>query len=360
MNITETLITWYEKNKRDLPWRDTSDPYAIWLSEVILQQTRVNQGLEYYHRFIETYPSVHDLAAANEEEVLKLWQGLGYYSRARNLHHTAKTIAEQFDGQFPGDFHSLQKLKGIGEYTAAAIASIAFKEVVPVVDGNVARVISRLYAIMEPVDSITGKNLIRSIASGLISKDDPATFNQAIMEFGALQCKPVGPGCLNCPLQTSCFAYAGGKVAKIPVKLPGKPVKEVFINYLVISFFEGNDEMILIRKRSSHGIWKNLYDFPAVESEHHTNFQDLLGQEYVRKLLNGNQSEIISISQEYTHQLTHRRIRAVFSRIRLESRPVSDQGFVFTTVSSLLTYPVPVLIERYLNDAGFLNCNVMS
>ncbi|MCJ7715495.1 MAG: A/G-specific adenine glycosylase, partial [Anaerolineales bacterium] len=217
---------WYEKNKRDLPWRRTRDPYKIWMSEVILQQTRVNQGTKYYLRFIKSFPDVTALARADEDEVLKLWQGLGYYSRARNLHQAAKSVVEQMKGEIPGSYADLLKLKGVGGYTASAIASICFREPRAVVDGNVSRVIARLYGMDEPINSTRGGKLINSLAHDLLDRNDPGTHNQAMMEFGALQCVPVSPDCEKCPLMNYCEAWATGRVNLLPVKIPKlKPVE---------------------------------------------------------------------------------------------------------------------------------------
>lgn len=218
MIITSVLIKWYHKNKRHLPWRDTQNPYLIWISEVILQQTRVIQGLDYYLRFIRKLPDIQSLATVSEDEVLKLWQGLGYYTRARNLHAAAKNIVHYFNGKFPDNYTDILKLKGIGKYTAAAVASFAFNEPVPVVDGNVCRVLSRLYAINYPADSAEGQKLIYSLAEKIIDKKNPGIFNQAIMEFGALQCVPQNPDCSKCPLNKKCLAYIYNNVSLFPVK----------------------------------------------------------------------------------------------------------------------------------------------
>ena len=353
MNIANTFISWYHQNKRDLPWRDTKNPYNIWLSEIILQQTRVNQGLQYYYRFIEQFPNVFSMADASEEEILKLWQGLGYYSRARNLHHTAQMVVKECGGAFPSTYAGLLKLKGIGEYTAAAIASICFNEVVPVVDGNVARVLGRLYAINDPVNSTKGFKVLKGIAGELILQDDPATFNQAIMEFGALQCKPVNPECSSCPLNNKCEALHQKRVNELPVKVALTKVKDVFIQYFVIVFGSGNKNYLLLNKRTSPGIWKNLYDFPSFESEQKVSLEDLLKSNLIAPFLDTG-SQIEGISPEYTHKLSHRLIHAQFVKLRMSKKPKNNSSYLMAPLSSVGQYPVPRLIEQYLRDAGII------
>jgi A/G-specific adenine glycosylase len=352
MTITETLISWYHQHKRDLPWRSTRDPYRIWLSEVILQQTRVNQGMDYYHRFLERFPDIFALAKASEEEVLKLWQGLGYYSRARNLHHAARTIVSEFSGKFPPAYSSLLNLKGIGEYTAAAIASISFNEAVAVVDGNVSRVLARLFALEEPVNASPGMKLLRKIAEGLIPATDPATFNQAIMEFGALQCTPRKPGCESCPLRLQCLAYAKGKATEYPKKLDLSRVKELYYYYLVITFPVLGRQHILLHKREQAGIWKNMYDFPLVESGNNLEFHEVMASGTCVGLLGRKFPGILSISQEYIHLLSHRRISARFIRIILTGAPKNIGPNIIAAIPDIGKYPVPKLIERYLDAEG--------
>ncbi len=250
MTLTESLLHWYNQNKRPLPWRETRDPYKIWLSEVILQQTRVAQGMDYYHRFLQAFPDVQSLAGADEQEVLKLWQGLGYYSRARNMHYTAREIIADHNGFFPKTAAGLKKLKGIGDYTSAAIASICFDEPTAVLDGNVARVISRLYAIETPVDTGKGRILLTDLANNLMDNSHPGTFNQAIMELGAMVCTPQSPGCNNCPLAFACEALKRNETGRFPVKTPKKPPTARHLNYLVISFKKKEKEFIVMRKRS--------------------------------------------------------------------------------------------------------------
>jgi A/G-specific adenine glycosylase len=273
MQFSNLLIQWYLREKRDLPWRKTTDPYAIWLSEIILQQTRVAQGLPYFLRFLESYPTVFDLANAEEEHVLKLWQGLGYFSRARNLHTTAKHVAFELKGVFPIFYKDLLKLKGIGEYTAAAIASIANGEAVPVVDGNVYRLLSRYFMVETDISSSSAKKEFFELAASLLPKEKASLFNQAMMEFGALQCVPKNPDCHNCVFNGSCLALKHHKVNLLPVKLKKTKVTHRYFNYFIIKDALGNS---VIRKRTEKGIWHNLYEFPLLETEQETGFETTL------------------------------------------------------------------------------------
>jgi len=251
MDFTNTLIHWYLHNKRELPWRNTTDPYLIWLSEIMLQQTRVAQGLPYYNAFVGAFPTVFDLAAADEQQVLKLWQGLGYYSRARNLHSAAKHIAYELDGVFPNNYNDLLKLKGVGAYTAAAIASFSFDEPVPVVDGNVFRVLARYFDVVSDISRPSSKKEFAALASELIPTSDPAVFNQAIMEFGALQCVPKNPDCRICPMNEGCLALKRKKVHELPVNLKKQKITKRYFNYLVFNDEHRNTK---IRQRTEKGI----------------------------------------------------------------------------------------------------------
>ncbi|SES30262.1 A/G-specific adenine glycosylase [Pedobacter rhizosphaerae] len=262
MAFQKELINWYQTNKRDLPWRHTTDAYTIWLSEIILQQTRVEQGLPYFNRFLENFPTVSDFASASETQVLKLWQGLGYYSRGRNMHATAQIVVNNFKGIFPTSHDELLKLKGIGEYTAAAISSFSSAEPRAVVDGNVFRVLSRYFGIATPINSPAGKKEFFQLANELLFLPDPATYNQAIMEFGAVQCKPKSPNCGICPINMDCFAFKNQKVKDLPVKLGKIKQKHRFFNYFIL---QNNDE-ILVRERQAGDIWQHLYDFPSIET----------------------------------------------------------------------------------------------
>lgn len=348
MNILhDTLINWYEGNRRDLPWRHSPTPYQVWLSEVILQQTRVNQGWEYYLRFIEKWPDVADLAAASEEEVLKLWQGLGYYSRARNLHQCARQVVTDYNGQFPADFEQLRKLKGIGDYTAAAIASIAFNLPHAVVDGNVYRVLARLYDIDTPININKGQKLFARLADELLNREHPGLHNQALMEFGALHCTPKNPNCLLCPLQAQCLAFAHQTVMQRPVKLQKLKVTTRYFNYLVMRIDGG----IYLHKRSDNDIWKNLYDFPCIESEQPMTVEEVIASEKFIQLIDNKPFTITKTSPVFTHKLTHRTLIAQFIEIKLEQKllRIETKNLILARETELKDYPIPRLIDLYLN-----------
>lgn len=344
--IQDTLINWYADNRRDLPWRHHPTPYQVWLSEVILQQTRVNQGWDYYLRFIGKWPTVNDLANASEEEVLKMWQGLGYYSRARNLHQCAKQIVEQYGGQFPADFEQLKRLKGVGNYTAAAIASIAFNLPHAVVDGNVYRVLSRLFDIDTPININEGQTVFAKIADELLNREQPSLHNQAMMEFGALHCTPKNPNCLHCPLQAQCLAFAHQTVMQRPVKLAKLKVTTRYFNYLVIRV----EDKLYLRKRSGNDIWKNLYDFPCIESENPMTVEEVIASEKFLQLIENMSFTIIKTSPTFTHKLTHRTILAQFIEIKLEEKllHIETKDLFLTPERDLENYPIPRLIDLYL------------
>ena len=346
--IHDTLINWFAENRRDLPWRHNPTPYQVWLSEIILQQTRVNQGWDYYLRFVEKWPTVNDLAKATEEEVLKMWQGLGYYSRARNLHQCAKQIVEQHGGQFPADFEKLKQLKGIGDYTAAAIASIAFDLPHAVVDGNVYRVLSRLFDIDTPININEGQTDFAKIADDLLNREQPGLHNQAMMEFGALQCTPKNPNCLLCPLQAQCLAFANQTVMQRPVKLQKLKITTRYFNYLVFRI-EGN---VYLHKRSGNDIWKNLYDFPCIESENPMTVEEVIASEKFQQLIENKSFTIIKTSPTFTHKLTHRTIIAQFIEIKLEEKllRIETKELFLTPETDLGNFPIPRLIDLYLNN----------
>ncbi len=348
MNLTESLLHWYSQYKRSLPWRETRDPYKIWLSEVILQQTRVAQGTDYYHRFLAAFPDVQSLTATAEQDVLKLWQGLGYYSRARNMHHTAKEVVENHNGIFPNSAAGLKKLKGIGDYTAAAIASICFDESTAVLDGNVARVISRLYAIDTPINSNEGKKNITDLVNSLLDTNHPGTFNQAVMELGALVCTPKSPACNICPVAFACEALKQKQVESFPVKTPKKAPTIRHLNYLVISFIKNKEEFILMRKRTGNDIWKNMYDFPCVETMTASDTSNALDQSVKSGLLGEFPFVVAHVSDEYIHQLSHRRLLAKFIRIQVKGEPKPTGDFTAVRKDLIAELPLPRLIDRYL------------
>ena len=349
IEIQETLARWYETHKRELPWRSDPTPYHVWLSEIILQQTRVNQGYDYFMRFVERWPSLPDLAQASEEEVLKMWQGLGYYSRARNLHKCARQVMELYGGEFPGDFERLKKLQGIGNYTAAAIASIAFGQPHAVVDGNVYRVLSRLYDIDTPINNEKGVKLFAELAASLLDREHPAIHNQAMMEFGALHCVPKSPDCLQCPLQSHCLAFAHGTVDERPQKEKKLKIKTRYFNYLV---FKTSDGGIFLRKRQGNDIWQNLYDFPCIESEQPLTIDEILNHEDFRNLTLDQAFVVEKISPQYTHKLTHQTIIATFIKIKISGiLPKSQKNIILLALENELgTFPVPKLIDNYLNN----------
>ncbi len=347
MTFSVQIISWYKQHKRDLPWRGIKDPYKIWLSEIILQQTRVEQGTPYYHRFIERYPSIQNLAGAQEEEVLKLWQGLGYYSRARNLHFAAKQVIQKFDGKFPSTHKDILSLKGVGEYTAAAIASFAYDLPHAVVDGNVYRLLARYFGIHTPINSTEGKKTFFALANELLDKQSASDYNQGIMEFGSQQCKPVNPDCNTCPLQESCVAHQEKSVIELPVKLKTIKQKKLYFDYFFIEY-QGNT---FLKKRSNKGIWQNLYDFPLFEKEKKTNEQEILAE--AQKFL-GVPFEVFSTSKEYKHILSHRTILARFWSVNTTSEP-SLKNTQKIPLEDLEQYPIPRLIELFLQDKGLTN-----
>ncbi len=342
------LIRWYLLHKRDLPWRGTHDPYKIWLSEIILQQTRVDQGLPYYIKFVERYPTVEALAFAPQEEVLRLWQGLGYYSRARNLHQCAKFITDCLNGKFPKLYSQLIKLKGIGPYTAAAIASIAFGEKVPVIDGNVFRVFSRILGIKLNIAESGSRKVFFDGAKELMQGQDPEIFNQAIMEFGALCCLPKKPKCEECVVQSSCYAFAHNQQKSLPLKEKQVKVRDRYFNYLV--FYAGNK--VLAHKRISGDIWEGLYDFYNIETT-----RLLAAKSILAKLPTQISKKItlISVSPDYKHILTHQRIYARFFTIEINDLNFAElviKNFSLQSFSrhSLQGIPKPRLIDRFLVD----------
>jgi A/G-specific adenine glycosylase len=334
LEIKELIINWYHLNKRDLPWRTTKKAYIIWLSEIILQQTRVEQGLPYFHKFLQHYPNVSDLAVADEQEILNDWQGLGYYSRARNLHKTAKEVVEIYNGVFPSTYNELLKLTGIGPYTAAAIASFAFDEAKAVVDGNVYRVLSRVFDIEEAIDSTQGKKTFELLANELIDKKNPATYNQAIMEFGALQCVPVNPNCEVCPLQFQCLAFKNKTIAQRPVKAKKTKVTARHFVYLIEL---AAHKTIRIEKREGKGIWQNLYQFPLIEFDSPDEKTDFLAK-----------LDTKFISQEYKHILSHQQLFAHFAVVEPSKEiPVNQLEIA---LSELQNFPIPRLIDKFWEE----------
>ncbi|MFD1094771.1 A/G-specific adenine glycosylase [Salegentibacter chungangensis] len=348
MMFSKILINWYLSNKRDLPWRKTSEPYRIWLSEIMLQQTRIEQGLPYYHSFTEAFPEVFDLARASRDKVLKLWQGLGYYSRARNLHETARYVAEELDGVFPDNYKDLKKLKGVGDYTASAIASICYNEPVAVVDGNVYRVLSRYFDIDTPINSTEGVKEFKALATELLDKERPADFNQAIMEFGALHCKPKNPLCDTCPFQDSCLALKNNKVNELPVKLKKGKIKKRYFNYLV---FQSDENQTILQQRTGKGIWNGLYEFPLVETEKQVSPDEFPAEPAFREKIGGKKVELHLYNEEpVVHKLSHQHIFARFWIVKSDTLPKES-----VEINRLEEYPVPVLIQNFLRECEIGN-----
>ena len=344
-NFLTTIYKWYNINKRDLPWRKDRDPYKIWLSEIILQQTRVEQGKNYFYSFVENYPTVNDLANAHEDEVLKLWQGLGYYSRARNLHASAKIIASQYNGIFPNDYKSILALKGVGPYTAAAIASIAFSLPYPAVDGNIYRVLSRYYGIETPIDSTAGKKEFQQLAEDLIQGQDPGMHNQALMEFGALQCVPKSPICENCPVADSCFAYKNGLISQLPIKEKKTKQRHRYFYYYLYDM----GDSILLDKRSGNDIWQNLYQLPLIEHKKALSDSELLEADHPVKHLQVN---IKNISGQKKHVLSHQIIHAKLIYLEVQSNFNNPSPLIRVNKKDISKFAVSRLVEQFLHDAG--------
>ncbi len=349
--FSKQLLFWYSQNKRDLPWRETNDPYLIWISEIILQQTRVAQGLEYYKRFVGKWPDVQSLAAAPEQEVMKMWQGLGYYSRARNLLSAARTVVSDYAAQFPETSAGLKKLKGIGDYTAAAIASIAFHEKIGVVDGNVIRFLTRVFGIDEASDSPVCRQIVQQKANELLGDSHPGTFNQALMEFGALMCTPTNPDCLSCPLNSICEAYRQNAVALYPEKKQKVKVRDRYFSYLVFLVDRNREKYTFIRKRNENDIWKGLYEFPLIESDRMLMAHEIVENAEFNELIGAHSFRLLFVSPEIRHQLTHQRLHARFFVFQIEkafnSKP---ESLSLVNLNQLGEYPLPRLIDRFLQQ----------
>lgn len=348
MNVSRILIDWYRINHRSLPWRETKDPYIIWLSEIILQQTRVEQGTPYFNKFVAKYPTISELAKAPEADILKLWQGLGYYSRARNLHITAKIVAEQYNGKFPSDYQLIRALKGVGDYTAAAIASFAFSEPYAVVDGNVFRVLSRIFGENTPIDTTTGKKLFAELASSILNKKAPGIHNQAIMEFGAMLCRPSAPDCHICPLNDQCIAFRENAVNMLPVKEKKVKVSKRFFNYILVRYKDN----IYLNRRKSGDIWEKLYELPLIETENHQNPEMVMNSAAWKSLFTNKQSQLKSVKNYPVYKLTHQHIFARLFELEITGKPgpILVSTFLKIAERDAVNYPVPRLIEMILSD----------
>jgi len=338
--IKAKLFRWYQENQRVLPWRGSKDPYKIWLSEIIMQQTRVAQGTPYYLKFVEKYPLVTDLASADEQEVLKLWQGLGYYSRGRNLLKAAQQIVFEYKGVFPCEYNEVIKLKGIGPYTAAAIVSIAYNKPHAVLDGNVYRVLARLYAIEIPINAPQARLVFQKQADALLDKKNPGVFNEAMMELGATVCLPKNPDCPNCPVLSYCKAYKSGSQNILPRKLASRSVKTRYFHYLMIK----KSGKFYIRQRLAGDIWQGLFELPLIE----TNEVDFLTINQINEILDTKITFLKPI-QKTMHKLTHQHLEIVFYEADMAT-PIRDNGQILTDNKGLKQYPLPRPLELFLND----------
>lgn len=350
MNISDALIYWYIKHKRELPWRESNDPYHIWLSEIILQQTRVEQGKEYYLRFINTYSTIGFLSAASEDDVLKMWQGLGYYSRARNLHYTAKYITRELGGKFPDTYTGLLDLKGVGPYTAAAIASIAYGLPHAVVDGNVMRVLARLFDVSEPVNSTEGAKIIKNLADEILNPARAGDHNQAVMELGAVICTPRSPKCSECPVAAKCLAKARNTIEERPVKLKKQKAKLRYIHYAVLDYGGG----LIFRQRTGEDIWKGLHDFESEEGS-----AEISPVQWAKQLENtfpGMRITALPSAPEYeaVHLLTHRRIEAKFWRFGVSGITPNKSPYKSVSKKDIERIAVPRLVHKYLEKSKWL------
>ena len=349
--FSDKIISWYTENGRQLPWRDTDNPYYIWLSEIILQQTRIEQGRSYYERFVKEYPTVRHLAEASEEQVLKSWQGLGYYSRARNLHAAARHIAFDLDGMFPSTYEDILSLKGVGRYTAAAIASFAFGLPYPVIDGNVYRLIARLYRIYTPVGTSQAYNKFEQVLMQLIDRERPGMFNQAIMDFGSMQCKPLGCDCTNCIFRQECLAYRDGVVEELPIRPQSVKVKERYFYYFDIRWNVPRPT-IVVQQRGEGDIWQGLYELPLYEVDRPIGDSVLLERlgEVLRTWM-GEAPRNLSVGPCLTHKLTHRTIKAQFVQAFFDCKPTKMlEKMRALELSELKSLPISRLIDRYLSE----------
>ncbi len=343
MNFSTKLTNWYLKNKRDFPWRNTKSTYFIWLSEVILQQTRTEQGLPYYLSFIKKYPKIKDLANADETEVLKLWQGLGYYSRARNLHCTAKFIVNELKGKFPTKYKELIQLKGVGDYTASAIASICYNERCAVVDGNVYRVLARYFGIETPINSSKGIKNFKILAQKLLPKDNIGLYNQAIMDFGSSICSPKKTKCTSCILNDSCYALQYKKVNQLPIKTSKTKIRKRFFNYLVII---SPDRKIILSKRIGNDIWKNLYEFPLIESNKVIPKKEIISNTIFTEIIKNKNPTIIKYNKlPIIHKLSHQHIYTTFWIINTNANTNKLTG-----LDEIKNHPIPTLIDNFIKD----------
>ena len=342
-HFTHYIYQWYDQNQRALPWRSTRDPYLIWVSETILQQTRISQGLPYYHRFVGRFPDIHSLAAAPEDELMKMWEGLGYYSRARNMHAAARMVVNEMGGIFPQEYENLRRLKGVGNYTAAAVASIAFGKPYPVIDGNITRLFSRYFGILEPADTPKGKNTLAGKTREAMNHSDPGYHNQALMEFGALCCVPKNPSCHDCLLKDSCFAFLNGMTGLM--KMKNKKIAHRIRRFYF--YLLENKENIIIEKRENADIWRNLYQLPLLEADEDLADAAILSNYLTRELLAGEKPAVQKISNTLRHELTHQIIRAKFVRFKMPKLKASGNRIIINK-KEIHKFAFPVLVRNYL------------
>lgn len=347
--FTRLLMEWHQyENKRVMPWKGEKDPYKVWLSEIILQQTRVEQGWAYYERFVKKYPTITKLAKAKDEDVFKLWEGLGYYTRCKNLLFTARFINDNYSGKFPSTYEEIEALKGVGSYTASAIASFCFQLPYAVIDGNVFRILSRFFGIETAIDSTEGKKQFKKIADELLDKNQPGNYNQAIMDFGATVCKPMLPMCSTCTLNKLCAAYKTGSVNELPVKEKSLKKKTRWFSFII---FE-SDEKILIRKRTAKDIWQNLFEFYLIETESNPMWNKEMIADHLREQLGMQKFEVFQIDTAARQQLTHQLIKGYFIKIKLLKIPsqLKSENNIWVTQKELSKYPFPGFVNQYLQN----------
>jgi len=345
MDFKDIIVKWYNENRRDLPWRNTNNPYHIWISEVILQQTRVAQGLDYYYRFINTFPTIKDLAEANIDKVMKVWQGLGYYSRARNLHAGAKQIMTDYQGVLPSSYTELLKIMGLGPYSSGAIASFAFKEVVPAIDGNVYRVLSRIFGIFASPETASGKKEFFNLTMELIDRKHPDTFNQALLDFGAMQCVPRSPDCLACPFSDICYAYRNNLVNRLPVK--GKKIvsRDRFLNYIIVRYGGST----FIQRREAGDIWTSLYEFPLIETSSSVELEVLMNDSIWKDLFGNAKVKILYVSNPIKHLLSHQTLYTKFIIVEIiKPNYFLKSNYLKIPIPDIQEYSIPKVIDNFL------------
>jgi A/G-specific adenine glycosylase len=345
-DFSKLLLQWNKKqNRRQMPWKGEKDPYKIWLSEIILQQTRVEQGLSYYNNFINTYTNIHQLAKAPDAAVFKLWEGLGYYTRCRNLLATARFISKELKGKFPDTYEAIKALKGIGPYTAAAISSFAYNLPHAVVDGNVFRVMARVFDIATPIDSTAGKKQFTALAEELLNKKEPGLYNQAIMDFGAVVCKPAAPLCTTCVLNKRCAAFLNNRVQELPVKEKKIKIKKRWFYYLILEY----KNTIAIRQRTAKDIWQDLYEFPLLETDKETDIKKIVQQAAKKNGLLKNDYAVSAVSALFKQQLSHQLIAGQFIRLQLTKKPAA-KDYTWIKKTAMDNYAFPQFINQYLKQ----------